>query len=219
MFDFPSKSIEEAKVFAKTIMSLVKEIPDYLLPIYTASNLTVKRKVKKEPGTPKSRKLITVGSCKRDWILSLMDQKNAPVSFEFDGVSYNASLMNYRLRCFKKNPICSVCDLEGTEFRLERQWNHNPGKGHWNLYGQNQNGHWVLMTVDHIIPRSKGGPDHPDNFQTMCERCNQAKRDDHLTNDQLRIKLKLPPRAPKLTPLTVSELEENSDFMGMDVAT
>ena len=33
------------------------------------------------------------------------------------------------------------------------------------------------MTKDHIIPRSKGGPDCIENFQTMCEECNKKKRD------------------------------------------
>jgi 5-methylcytosine-specific restriction endonuclease McrA len=29
--------------------------------------------------------------------------------------------------------------------------------------------------VDHIIPRSKGGPSHPDNYAFACESCNLAK--------------------------------------------
>lgn len=31
------------------------------------------------------------------------------------------------------------------------------------------------MTKDHIIPKSKGGADDISNYQTMCERCNEAK--------------------------------------------
>jgi 5-methylcytosine-specific restriction endonuclease McrA len=30
-------------------------------------------------------------------------------------------------------------------------------------------------TVDHIIPRSIGGIDHPDNWQIMCHDCNVNK--------------------------------------------
>lgn len=33
------------------------------------------------------------------------------------------------------------------------------------------------LTLDHIIPRSKGGTDSDDNLQTMCEPCNWAKAD------------------------------------------
>ena len=38
-------------------------------------------------------------------------------------------------------------------------------------------GTWKDLTVDHIIPRSKGGTDDDDNLQTMCRSCNSAKRD------------------------------------------
>ena len=31
------------------------------------------------------------------------------------------------------------------------------------------------MTVDHIIPKSKGGADHPENLQLLCGSCNSIK--------------------------------------------
>lgn len=33
------------------------------------------------------------------------------------------------------------------------------------------------LTIDHIIPRSRGGTDAETNLQTMCFRCNQEKAD------------------------------------------
>lgn len=39
-----------------------------------------------------------------------------------------------------------------------------------------ENGKEVLMTKDHIIPKSKGGANDISNYQTMCKRCNEAKR-------------------------------------------
>jgi hypothetical protein len=35
----------------------------------------------------------------------------------------------------------------------------------------------VLLTIDHIIPRSQGGTDAYGNLQILCEPCNQAKAD------------------------------------------
>ncbi len=30
-------------------------------------------------------------------------------------------------------------------------------------------------SVGHILPRSKGGTDHPDNLQLLCSGCNRSK--------------------------------------------
>lgn len=34
-----------------------------------------------------------------------------------------------------------------------------------------------FLSVDHIIPVSKGGRNHLDNYQTLCRACNSAKKD------------------------------------------
>ncbi|THA43278.1 HNH endonuclease [Streptomyces sp. A1136] len=31
------------------------------------------------------------------------------------------------------------------------------------------------LTVDHIVPRSKGGSDQPDNLRVLCRACNSSK--------------------------------------------
>lgn len=45
---------------------------------------------------------------------------------------------------------------------------------HFNLYAE-KDGESRLMTKDHIIPKSKGGKNHLDNLQTMCDHCNSKK--------------------------------------------
>lgn len=35
----------------------------------------------------------------------------------------------------------------------------------------------MLATVDHVIPKARGGITHRDNLVTACYQCNQAKRD------------------------------------------
>lgn len=32
------------------------------------------------------------------------------------------------------------------------------------------------LTVDHVIPKSAGGTDRPDNLQVLCRSCNSRKR-------------------------------------------
>jgi 5-methylcytosine-specific restriction endonuclease McrA len=46
---------------------------------------------------------------------------------------------------------------------------------HFNLYAVNEYGDKILMTKDHIHPKSKGGRNHISNYQTMCYPCNQDK--------------------------------------------
>lgn len=41
------------------------------------------------------------------------------------------------------------------------------------------------LTIDHIIPVSKGGTDDVDNLQTMCRPCNQEKADRIMASERL----------------------------------
>ena len=34
-----------------------------------------------------------------------------------------------------------------------------------------------IMEVDHVVPRSRGGTDHPENLQLLCPNCNRIKGD------------------------------------------
>ena len=92
---------------------------------------------------------------------------------EFDGD--DIKMNSLRLRTFKeKGCVCTICGLEGTFFLKVK----NPGDNRWhfNLYGM-KDGEKVLITKDHIMPRSKGGKDCLSNMQTMCQHCNSAKGD------------------------------------------
>jgi len=42
--------------------------------------------------------------------------------------------------------------------------------------------HDVILHVDHILPRSKGGKDELENYQTLCETCNIGKSNKDDTN-------------------------------------
>jgi 5-methylcytosine-specific restriction endonuclease McrA len=50
------------------------------------------------------------------------------------------------------------------------------------------------LTLDHVIPLSKGGKHSWDNVVTACERCNQSKSD--RTPEQAGMKLRTKPKAP-----------------------
>ena len=83
-------------------------------------------------------------------------------------------MTSQRYKLFNKSTICVTCGCEGTFFVKEKH--RNDELYHLNLYAI-VDGFAVLMTKDHIIPKSKGGKNHLTNYQTMCQPCNQEKAD------------------------------------------
>lgn len=74
---------------------------------------------------------------------------------------------------FTKGLKCACCGIEGKYFGKEKDF--NAARYHLNLYALDESGNEVLMTKDHIVPRSKGGANDLSNYQTMCVKCNIAK--------------------------------------------
>ena len=90
--------------------------------------------------------------------------------FKYD--KYNIKLTSQRYKLFQKqNPICVNCGLGGTYFWLEQHTDEPP---HFNLYGIKDNKE-IMLTKDHIIPKSEGGKNILSNYQILCVICNQIK--------------------------------------------
>ena len=45
-----------------------------------------------------------------------------------------------------------------------------------------------IMEVDHVVPKSRGGSDHPDNLQLLCPNCNRIKGDRNMAYLMARLK-------------------------------
>lgn len=101
--------------------------------------------------------------------LSKKNKENLTV--EINGEIIYALSDRYKL-FFIKGYTCVDCGLEGKYFALEKDKKAN--RYHLNLYSV-KDGEEILMTKDHIIPKSKGGIDELNNYQTMCRICNGKK--------------------------------------------
>lgn len=85
---------------------------------------------------------------------------------------------HHRLETFvHKGRECVTCGREGVLLLVTVEKN---GKRHVDLYTED----FVLMTVDHELPKAKGGLDILSNKQPMCEPCNHAKGSQLISNEQ-----------------------------------
>jgi hypothetical protein len=78
-----------------------------------------------------------------------------------------------RLRVFhNKGRVCvnEHCKKEGV-FLIKAK--NSAGGFHVDLYTKD----FEMMTIDHIIPKSKGGENTLENLQPMCHTCNTVKAD------------------------------------------
>lgn len=62
------------------------------------------------------------------------------------------------------------CDRVGTKLM---QWQDKTKNIHWDVFTKKG----TLMTVDHVIPKSKGGTNDLKNKQILCCKCNSEKSD------------------------------------------
>ncbi len=89
-------------------------------------------------------------------------------------------LTSRRYKCFKgRGTRCVDCGLKGHYFAVERHRYQNrlTSPYHLNLYHKNADGHEILLTVDHIIPKAQNGSNSIKNLQPMCSPCNAVKAD------------------------------------------
>jgi 5-methylcytosine-specific restriction endonuclease McrA len=79
-----------------------------------------------------------------------------------------------RLLTFIKGTACVSCGIEGVFFAKEKHEQNHP-RWHLNLYAVRPGGKEIMMTSDHVWPKSKGGSGSLANRQPMCYRCNTKK--------------------------------------------
>ena len=93
---------------------------------------------------------------------------------------YRVSMESLRYHVFAKSLACENCGIVGNVMRLEyndTDKNRTPDRAHFNLYCVREGQEDVMMTKDHILPKSKGGKDNLDNLRNYCSPCNWERGD------------------------------------------
>jgi len=101
------------------------------------------------------------------------DGDNVKETFVVNDQKYKVGLSSLRLLCFKRSLVCVSCGRIGNLFALEKSVEKDITP-HFNLYHKDDKEE-ILMTQDHIFPKSKGGAHCLENLQTMCFKCNHKK--------------------------------------------
>ncbi len=84
------------------------------------------------------------------------------------------SLRNKKYRVLATyDATCQMCGLKPTEFEFKKK---PKGKNILFFYGI-KNGRRTEMTIDHIVPSSKGGSNIHHNLTVLCSHCNMTKSD------------------------------------------
>lgn len=90
-----------------------------------------------------------------------------------DHISVNGhrfSILGLKFKLFRtKGVICSSCGIKGKYFVIFRD--ESAGTYYMNLYTECG----ILITKDHIHPKSRGGKTTMSNLQPMCVKCNMKK--------------------------------------------
>lgn len=108
-----------------------------------------------------------------DGTVKFMDRKEVS-RLDFEGVTIKLTSQRYQT-FLNSGIVCVTCGIEGSFFGVEAfPPDILEGYYHVNLYAIKDGGE-VLMTKDHIVPKSKGGKNHLSNYQTMCSVCNVEK--------------------------------------------
>jgi 5-methylcytosine-specific restriction endonuclease McrA len=104
-------------------------------------------------------------------VLDFLPEDGWPSQQMYFGKIINMESIRYQV--FKRNRKCVFCGIEGVYMALEQdrgscRLSQSP---HFNLYTITN----LLMTKDHIIPKSLGGKDSLNNLQCACSMCNCKK--------------------------------------------
>jgi len=128
---------------------------------------------------------IRLGTCSVEEFLN--EYRSIKDSARFTVCEHSLKGNSLRYKAFNKSLYCAKCEIGISFFAFEKE--EKDTHCHANAYGYDKDRNEILFTIDHIIPKSRGGGNHPLNLQTMCYTCN-AEKADTLDENLFNFKLK-----------------------------
>lgn len=98
-----------------------------------------------------------------------------------NGLSVNCKSTRMKMFLFYHKTQCLCCGIKTAFAAVETSKSANDF--HMNFYGLTETGEEVLMTWDHIKPRSLGGKSGQYNAQCLCTVCNCLKGNNHTISE------------------------------------
>src|SRR5271167_3689411 len=129
----------------------------------------------KQTVVPKQRQWIRLRSMSFEHGLEYLKEPRQERKIRGMWVESTGTKAKTKLKMFKNGQItCVKCGLEGSHWHIERAVNDLVMPFSINLYAM-KGYEEVMLTFDHILPKSMGGSNHLSNAQCMCEPCNHKK--------------------------------------------
>ena len=139
--------------------------------------------------SPNANKPITIKTINQYGLQEMLEWlKHAKKPFDYLPGGFKVHTNSNRLKLFRQTQTCVACGIRGDHFQLN--WTKNDVIPHLNMYAT-KNGASILMTRDHIEPKSLGGGNGLANSQVMCCHCNSKKgnkRDHELAQGFWKVK-------------------------------
>ena len=118
---------------------------------------------------PHIEKLKTISTHSLEEALALLNTSKPEIVVN----GYRVKVNNPRYRLIKHNTSCVYCDCEGTKMLLQTNAEHrNMGSAFFHLYTDKCG---RMLTIDHIMPKARGGTNKDYNYQLMCTHCQLVK--------------------------------------------
>jgi len=114
-------------------------------------------------------KLTTISTHSLAAALALLDTTKT----EIEVSGYRVKVNNPRYRLIRSNNRCVYCDCEGTKMLLQTNaQERRMSSAFFHLYTDKCG---RMLTIDHIMPKARGGTNKDYNYQLMCTVCQQVK--------------------------------------------